>query len=476
MKRWWIAFVFAVLACLPIGLARSTSPSMLADTDTAVLLASIRERKAPLSWFTGDWPLGNHFYRPVSTLVFELDNRLHGDDAAGYGRTQALLIIGGVLALFWFVRELTDRPLLAAASSGLLALWQLDLGKYPASWLGWAALGVAVVALGRRLLLRVRDPNSPILIGSIALAAFAIAFAGHEVAGQALRHRTLDWLPGRTATTMTLFCLLALASFARFERTRARTPVLRPASATDLPATRTSMVDAPRPRAWLFALASCVFLALALGSYEQAVMLPAALVGVTITFRLMRPGAPEDRRVWLWHGVFWALLVGYLLLRRTVLPTDVSGYQAQQFRVGPGVGMSILDYLLPGSRGWVPLRSTLEGAGPEALFIPAMWSALALMVGNVAAIVLAARDRRWPLVLSTFLLSVLAFLPMAWLKPFAHYHHWPAAMRAPFVALLLLIVASAALSAVSPPALRAPPRRDPAPGSLPRRSSFRPSS
>ncbi|HRI44130.1 MAG TPA: hypothetical protein PLL78_08340 [Fimbriimonadaceae bacterium] len=476
MKRWWIAFALAVLACLPIWLARPSSPTLLEDSDTAVLLSAIRERSAPLSWFTSDWPLENHFYRPMSTLVFEVDSRLNGDDPAGYGRTQALLLIGCVLALFWFVRELTDRPAYAALASGLMVLWQFDRGPIVGSWLGWAAIGLAALAFGRRLLLHLREGSSPIGWTEIALASLSLALLGDQLVAYPLRHRTLDWLPGRTATTMTVFCLVSLAAFARFERTRPRSASLRPATPHDLPATRTTALASSSPRAWMFALIAGFSMLFALGSYEQAVMLPATLLAVTVIFRLQRPAVTEDRRVWFWHAAFWGLLVGYLLLRRAFLPEGVSGYQAQQFRDGMGVWMSLMRYGVPAGRAWVPIEATVRQPGLDLLFVPTLWAALVLVAGNVAGAVVVGGDRRWPTVAGAFALSFLAFLPMAWLKPFDHYHYWPLAMRTVFVVAFGAVVGSAALSAVSPPALRAPSRPDPAPGSLPRRSGSHPSS
>src|SRR5690349_12884450 len=37
-----------------------------------------------------------------------------------------------------------------------------------------------------------------------------------------LSARMIGWLPGRTASVMTVFCLIALAAYARYERTSAR--------------------------------------------------------------------------------------------------------------------------------------------------------------------------------------------------------------------------------------------------------------
>src|SRR5687767_2966864 len=105
MKRWGIGLLLVLLSCVPVLLHRESSRYLLEDTDTKVLLQTIRQENAPFSWFVQDWPLRNHFYRPVSTLVFEVDSRIHGDNAAGFGLTNALLCVGCVLLLFWFLRE-----------------------------------------------------------------------------------------------------------------------------------------------------------------------------------------------------------------------------------------------------------------------------------------------------------------------------------------------------------------------------------
>jgi hypothetical protein len=125
VKRWASAFAVVAFLCALIFAGRAPGPGLLEDTDTATLLRVVQERNSPLSWFLGDWPLENHFYRPVSTLLFEADRAMYGKDAAGYGTTNALLAMACVAALFWFVRELTDRPAFACAAASLFALWHL---------------------------------------------------------------------------------------------------------------------------------------------------------------------------------------------------------------------------------------------------------------------------------------------------------------------------------------------------------------
>ena len=125
MKRWRAAFLLAFLSALPILFAWNHSRSLLEDSDTKGILAAIRDAHDPLKWFRGDWPIANHFYRPISSLVFEADNAVWRDHAAGYGLTNALLCFACVLLLFWALREITDRPWPTAAATVIFALWHV---------------------------------------------------------------------------------------------------------------------------------------------------------------------------------------------------------------------------------------------------------------------------------------------------------------------------------------------------------------
>lgn len=438
-----------LIACVPVWISRSSSPGLLLDSDTAAMLGALRERADPWSWFTTDWPLGNHFYRPVTTLAFEWD-LARGGTPADFGATNALLAIGGILALFWFLREMTDTPWMAAGGAALFAAWLVGAppGWERAAWLV-AAVGLAASALpGRRL-------------GAGLVAAGAWVFIGSEwVPIAPLHSRIIDWLPGRTASVMGLFALVAMAAYARYERCGTAPSPPAP-SPLEPPATKSTPAGTA-PVTWniLWVGVAALALALALGSYEQAVMLPAALLGIAVAFRL------EGRPVrWGWHALFWALVAGYLLLRAAVVPTDPSAYQQQQFRTGPGVGLSILDYVLPaGGVAWTSIG--LFDQGFYVLLSGAFWTLLATLGSTVALVI--ALKRRWRLALTGWALSILAFLPMAWLKSFDHYHYWPMALRALFVVALVAVGGEALFSAASRPSLQAPSRRDPAPGSLPR--------
>jgi len=273
--------------------------------------------------------------------------------------------------------------------------------------------------------------------------------------------RVLSWLPGRTASTMTVFALAAMACHARFDRLTARSTPSVPTS-TDVPATKGTETASPRQRetAWIWATMAAVLAALALLSYEQAVMVPAALAGLSVLSLL------EGRRPdWRPHTVYWAVLIGYLAVRWAVVPHGVSGYQQQQFRDGPGVALVLMDYALP-AWNWLGTCAVTLSVGMEVLLTDVPWRFAALTASNLGAWATVRAHRAWPVVLGFMVLALVAFLPMAWLQPFGHYHYWPSALRAVFACSLAAVAAKAWLSAVSPPAVRAPLRPHPAPGSL----------
>lgn len=452
MKRWapWMALVLVV--CGVLFSHRSSSPGLLQDSDTVGLLAGIRERGNPWTWFTGDWPIFNHFYRPISTLTLEFDNAVYGNQAWGYGLTNVLLCIGAILALFWLLRETTETPWMAGTGAVLFGIWHFG-------WPGWLPTALLVLAWASWLgLLRGRER-----LGAVLLAFLTLWFASHQLAPIfELPGRMVHWIPGRTASSMTLFALLAMASYARWERCFAAKAVALPRN-DEPPASKNEPARAhPKPWQHLWLPMAVLFTALALGSYEQAVMLPAAMLGVAVLMF-----ARGYRPAWWTQALFWGVLVAYLALRAQVVPTEVSGYQAQQFRDGPGVWRSLLDYLAP---GWFGIEQAWIGLGASwlNLLFGAVLSGIVLALANLAAWVAVWRSKERWIALGYALLALGVFLPMAWLKHFEHYHYWSAAMRSMFVVLLVAAGCRAWLSAVSPPAAQAPARQRPAPGSLPR--------
>jgi hypothetical protein len=449
VKRWRAALLVALLAALSVLLSFSRSTGLLQDSDTKGILTAIREANDPLKWFRGDWPIANHFYRPISALTFEADNALWHDNAHGYAFTNALLCFGCVLLLFWLLRELTDRPWIAAAGAAVFALWHLAPVFFISSAIGvlaWVTLGVGVIRHGRNW-----RNYAPAFLTLLALSREVLPM--RELYG-----RLIDWIPGRTASTMTVFALLAMAAYARYERLRFKpspqtiTPETPPATRSTEAATQSG---APTP----WALLAIVATALALGSYEQAVMLPAVLLVVAFAFRI-RGGRPA----WTLHGVFWALILAYLALRWQLLPHTASGYQAQQYSSTRTAFWMEMQYLFPPLEGLFGIPITLSSGAIMLLTLEPYTPLFGTAISGTGYW----QTRREPvLFLVGWLGAAVAYAPMAWFKLFEHYHYWPMALRSAFTVAMGTVALRLAATAWCPPARSAPPRLHPAPGSRP---------
>ncbi len=487
MRRWVIGFLVVLLSCIPLFLNRGQSRALLEDTDTKVLLITIHQRNQPFSWFSGDWPLKNHFYRPLPTLSFEIDSRLYGNNPEGYGVTNALLAIACVLLLFWFFRELTDKPALSTLASCLFACWTsggyTDNASSLIVYAFWAASLFAIFLSLKALLLpsiksgfwtlgsKAAKPAEPVLVDwprarTAALSALVLWYSAQEVNGgivsnviYVLPTNMIAWLPSRTASIMVVFALTCMAAYARYERTGAerRMPESTP---LDPPATKGTPAGAGRKASWPWAVLSIIAAAAAFASYEQAVMLPAALVGVAV---LMRMQGYKVR--WSWQAAFWLLLVAYMILRKEVLPPGISRYEHQQTRFGPSVFMAIMGYVFPSLQSLIQSCQTLT-VGIGILLSVDIYSSVFLFISNVAAFI--SVRRHFIFALAGWALSIITFLPMAWVKPFSWYNYWPMAMRSLFTVTICWTGFELLFNAAKPQALQAPPRLDPAPGSLPR--------
>jgi hypothetical protein len=206
---------------------------------------------------------------------------------------------GGSLSARELLRFLDPGPM------GGSALWR------PVAWLTWAIdylchgvrpagfhvtsllLQLACVAAVHRLAARLVPDGSPFAPGAAALL-----FALHPAHPDAV-----VWIAGRADVLATLFTLLALGAYARFRRTGER-------------------------GSWVRALCAAV---LALGSKENAVVLPAALALLHL-----RPAAARARRGLLALLPFFALLAGYLLLRRALFGEAAARYGGIDFTAALG--------------------------------------------------------------------------------------------------------------------------------------------
>jgi len=460
MVRWLIPLVVVALACAWVFGNTSRAQNLLNDSDTAVALRAIQARHDPMSWFRTDWPLGNHFYRPLPSLTLEYDLAVHGTSPDGFGVTNGIICVIGVLALYWAMSELCESLAMGAACAVLFSIWITDVG---AVW-GWM-LSLAIVPLAAlgiwRQRLKLRN-WLPVLLALYYAAVVEVPGAGPGfVMNGDMNRRTLAWIPGRTATLMTVFALLAMALYARYERLGARRDPRPEPGPLDLPATRTSVQSPLRQHGgWPLAVGAWICVAAALACYEQAVMAPAALTGVAIILR-----ARGLRVRVCWQFAFWALIPAYLLLRHVVLPPGLSGYQAQQLRhsTGPWIDMARSVFPTIGDLWDAWDRMTTEGF--LVLMDTGVFVGLLLVASNIAG--LAQISKRWPLAVGGLLLCLVTYMPMTWSKYFGHYGYWPSACRALFVVCLLVGVWEGVVIAVSPPARKAPSRPRPAPGSLP---------
>lgn len=445
MKRWLPWFVIPLVFSVWVLVTRASGSGLLEDSDTRVLLANIQERGNPWSWFAGDWPLFNHFYRPVSTLAFEMDFAIWGKNAAGFGLTNAILAVICIWLCFWVVRELTDHPLTVGLATLIFGIAHVNVGflGMVGGWF-WALALLCLAGLGRG---KLRERWWPVLLGVGGCVFFADLLPGQ----MDIWYRVVGWLPGRTASVMTVFALISVAAYARYERIGSGVREAEP-TAMDLPATKGTVVTQSGKGNWVWVVVSALGLVLALGSYEQAVILPGLLTGVCIWFGLQRRRVRWINLVWM-----WGLLVGYLVLRASVVPSEVSGYQDQQFRTGAGLYLDLLSYLLPGFDTAGQFWGSVS-LGAIALLTAMPWVLGLAMVGNSVSMVgLWGSPRRWWGV-GALLMGFVAYLPMAWLKFFAHYHYLPSVFYALFVAVMGPVVLGWVVEALSPSRVKAPVR------------------
>ena len=443
---------------MPLLFFRAVQPGLLKDSDTSFLISKLNEYNNPWRWFTHDWPLENHFFRPISTLFFEFDNRIHPGSDTGFGLTNAVICCLATLALYWFLCELKRSIPVAVAGAWLFACWSLDGWFFGTSWqlvVSWIPWILFVLIIGRMISAK-KFSWSNLFVG---FGGFFIWFQLVSIHTD-LSYRTIGWLPGRTATSMTIFALVALASYVRFERLGAPSLPQKEPTPLDPPATRNSNQRGEPYNAWGWFVLSGLATAIALGAYEQAVMIPAMIFILGVW---MRVSGFQTR--FSFQIVFWALLVAYIIYRVQIIPVQPSGYQKQQFRHGSGLWIDIFNYIFPGIFGLTASYLSITTSVVMVLS-DSFWVPIGTLLGNVSAWVsIRGNAIRSLLALS---LAFFAYLPMAFLKQFGHYHYFPTAMLTLFVISIFQAYWPRLVSAISPQAIQAPKRLDRAPGSLPR--------
>ena len=395
------------------------------DSDTAVMLDAV-QRYGALRWLVGDWLLENGFYRPVSSLSIALDYALYGEAGWGFRLMNWLLMLLTAIGAWTLVRayaRLTGSPSaewLALGVGVALSLQQTGLTSVVAKWSAWWFVGavVGIVASGKVLPPSLRFPplregnqvgggSSPLReesqIGAVppagrgnpkegvqVILALGALFWGFDRLLATEYSRLITWVPSRTALLGALFSVWAMYA----------------------------LLQGALQRRWGWLVLGGALYLLALGSYEQPVML-VAVVGALALWQRRNWG------VWSARAFAVAALCAALTvaLRFALLPAEPTTYQRQQLRSSlSGPVFSFLTELLPPVEQWQYWRAV--GAHLEVLLIDrAGWDYLVgtfLYLGVLAAVL------RWRGLLGgAWLWHALAFLPMAFLHFFEHYMYLP---------------------------------------------------
>ncbi len=413
MRRW--GFLLAGLVALNLGAAfywhrdeGITHPENFENLDTRIIVENLQQPHSPWQWFTGDWVLGNGFYRPFPSLLYELDYALWGTNLLAYKWTNGALALLCALGVVWFVYELSKRRWLALASGFVFTLWQTGLLVSVPELLAWLALaGSFLWGLHKN------DWRWGIATGCLLFAGIQeLGFipTQFDIHMASFSYRAVGWIPGRTATLMTLFALIALASYCRYCWTGRM--------------------------GW--GILSLLGLIGALGSHEGAVALPflMALCGFAV--------AKQGGRFYKWvlvGAIYILVLYAWVYLSAIPFPSD---YQMQRVKRYKTVSLTLANWLVPPS---VPAWMQMEAfrSVPTSVFLPIFWGAMLVLVIYLVAM----RGLFWRKPASPvghgfswvavvgWLGSVIAYLPMMVVLPLMHYYYLPAVFRAVWASTLL---------------------------------------
>ncbi|GIV05382.1 MAG: hypothetical protein KatS3mg016_0957 [Fimbriimonadales bacterium] len=370
------------------------------NLDTRVILQRLQQPHSIGAWFVGDWVLGNGFYRPLPSVLYQVDYWFWGANLLAWKWTNGLLATLNALLVVEFGWALSGRRALALLAGGVFTYWQTGLLPEPPLWLGWAGL-TAGVLWGWRT----GDWRRGALWGCIAytlVVELRFLLTLPDIHQQTFAYRAMGWIPARTATLMTLFALLALTGACVY----ARTGQVR----------------------WA-ALGLLGFLG-ALLSYEQAVGLPILMGLCALSVSRQRGAIP---RAWLLPSLCLCLLIPYFAFYRTHIPTDTEYHQQRlkRFTTLPGTA---LYWLIPTGRDAV-MQLDVARIAPFNWVMPAFWLA---QLGLVAYLVALREGLRTRLGWVGWQGSLLAYAPLMPVLPLMHYYYFPAVLRALWAGILLL--------------------------------------
>jgi hypothetical protein len=400
------ALCLILVANLP-GLQQVVADAPLrADTDTAAMLNAMRDTGGIAGWwkwFTGDWFLHNGFYRPTTCFSLLIDYTLYGESGWGYRLTNWLLAVltaVGVYALLrWFARrwlwhlvtEERQAGVFAMVGAVAFSLQQVDALHTLRTVSAWWLIALWMLIAGSCSYVWQRDTWKPFLREHgwrLWLAAGAF-FWGWDRLVHSDFERLIVWVPSRTALLSTCLAVWSIWSLVRWG-------------------------DTGRGK---FLLATCLLYAGSLGAYEQPFTLVAFVASLAFAMR-----GSWKRRAWTAFAAVTAITAGYLALRFVLLPAALSGYQQQQLRSAPALGMlHWLQMLLPvlsHLRYW-----TTVGLDPYLFFFKNAWDTLIADLAFLGVLAAFRSLRGW---FGWWLLwQGITYLPMSLLHPFEHYYYLP---------------------------------------------------
>jgi hypothetical protein len=294
----------------------------------------------------GDWVLGNGFYRPLPSVLYQLDYWLWGANLLAWKWTNGLIAVLNALMVVAFGWVLSGRRDMALAGGLTFTVWQTGLLLEPPLGLGWVGLG-----MGALWGWRVGDLRRGLLWGCVAFAFIVeMRFIPTlpDIHLQSFAYRAMGWIPGRTATLMTLFALLALIGTCLYARTsRLRWAVLG----------TTGFVGA-------------------LLSYEQAVALPILMgfCALSVSRKHGKRGLSVPFKAVILPLLCLLLLVPYFVFYRTNIPINTQYHQqrVKRFRALPE---TTFYWLIPTGREALA-QIDVACTAPFNLLMPSFWVGL----------------------------------------------------------------------------------------------------
>ncbi len=397
-----LACVIIVVINLP-GLVYVTGVPLEDDPDTPIILANVREdmsARGLLRWFARDWPLENGLYRPLVAISLAADSAIFGDYARGYRAVNWGMAVLTALGLFFWAKELGISTLGALLAAAFFSLQQsVRQPRLPT----WAVLVTGATILVMILVRRVRQQRGR---ESTDLRAFPIVGAAAALYMVVLHWMPLttvvSWIAARTALMCTLLATWAMVAVTRYTRCGGH--------------------------GWLatgFALT-----ALALCSYEQALMVPFAF----LLLPLLARGA-SFRRGFIAAAFILLLIPTYCAVRLATVGSEASQYvMLARKSTLQGSALSLAAYVVRPYRVVEGLSIRLGTA--FNLVDPLMWWSVIVLAIFVAVFwrLFATVPRSAGIMLA---MQTVLFLPMAGLHIFAHYYYLPGIAAAVLASSLL---------------------------------------